>query len=91
VGDKKQFVQSLEAFWLNNLFIPLRNFQIPVNHMLWLCYKECIIFCTWCWCFSINVSYSRFYCLMSVFCVLLWHDCLSITNYDKWQVAHPKP
>ena len=38
-----------------------------------------------------NVSYSVFYYLMSVFCVLLWHDYLSITNYNIWQFSHPQP
>ena len=90
--DKQQFVQSLrnllteqsfnftdEFFWLlcdSNAAAVLWIMHHILYTMLSLT-DECIIFCV--------------YCLMNVFCTLLWHDCLSIMNYDVWQILHPEP
>jgi len=35
-----------------------------------------------------NVSHSVFYCLMSMLCVLLLHNFLSVINYDVQELSH---
>ena len=89
--DKQQFVQSLrnllievflfywQIFWLLCDSNAVAVLWI-MHHILYIMLRlndECIIFCV--------------YCLMNMFCTLLWHDCLSIMNYDIWQVSQPEP
>jgi hypothetical protein len=76
--DKQQFVQSLRNRLIERSFnFTDEFFDYCVTSMQWLLWimhhilytmlrliDECIIFCV--------------YCLMNVFCTLLWHDCFEL-------------